>query len=111
MTKPAPHALRTPVWLLRGFTGFDAGVLELAEGRLAFTTAHGRVFAVWLSEVTDVKFPWYYFGGGVHLTIDTQQYRMSFVRPTGAGGTLLDLGPGLKAGRAWRAALAERIPH
>ena len=120
-------ALRTPAWLLIGLTRSEPGVLELADGVLAFTTEGGRLFAASLSEVGNVRFPWYYFGGGVKLSIGSVQYRLSFVRPNDAsdipgrlmartedgggaallttGRKIMDIGEGRRAGKAWRAAL------
>ena len=105
-------------------------MLELADGRLGFTTEEGRVFEAPLEEVTDVTFPWFYFGGGVKLTVAGTRYRLSFVRPNGAelvsarlmegvvggavGGAFAlmtarqkvsDIGVGRMAGKAWRAVL------
>jgi hypothetical protein len=125
------EALRTPAWLLIGL-GNEPGMLELVDGRLAFTTIEGRVFDVPLSEVQNITFPWYYFGGGVKFRVEGEQYKVSFVRPNGAqdvpgqlfartdiggaagdavalltaGRKIVDVGQGRKAGKAWRAALA-----
>jgi len=125
--------LRTRVWLLIGMTGSTPGVLELAEGRIAFTTEEGRVFEAPLADIS-VKYPWYYFGGGCKITIGDTTHRISFVRPnnsldlsdailaelgdTGAGGVLAlltagrkmrDVGQGRKAGKIWKEALASRM--
>ncbi len=129
MTAPAPRFLRTPAWLLVGLTGSRPGVLELADGRLAFTAEDGRVFEAARRDITDVVFPWFYFGGGVKLTVAGTRHRLSFVRPNGAedvparlvdgtadvaGGALAlltaheklrDIGEGRAAGKAWKAAL------
>ncbi len=125
MVDPTP-SLRTAVWLLVGMTGSRPGLLELAGGRLAFTTEEGRVFEVPVAEATDVVFPWFYFGGGMKLTVAGTRHRISFVRPNGAetvsarllesvgGGPLAlltvhqkiaDIGEGRRAGKAWKAAL------
>lgn len=82
---------------MKGATGSTQGVLELADGRLSFTaTEHyrgaglrsdgrvdegGQLFEAPLSEVSEVRWPWYYFGGGVKLKIGDQKYRLSFVKP------------------------------
>jgi hypothetical protein len=121
--------LCTPVWMLVGMSGSVPGVLELAEGKVAFTSAEGRVFEAPLSEVS-VKYPWYYFGGGCKITTGGKTYRISFVRPNNAAdvpGSLLartgselggafalltagrklgDIGKGRKAGKAWKGAFA-----
>lgn len=96
--------LRTPAWLLTGIIGSAPGVLELAGGRLTFVTGQRRVFAVPLSEVSGVSFPWYYFGGGVKLSIGPERYRFSFVQPGEHG----DVGEGRRAGRAWEQVLRPR---
>ncbi len=129
MTPEIPNALRTPAWLLSGIFN-KPGVLELASGLLGFTTENGRVFEAPLSQVTNVKFPWYYFSGGVKFQIGQRKYRLSFVRPNGAesvagrlwarsggasgaaaglltaGAAVRDIGIGRKAGKAWRAVLS-----
>jgi hypothetical protein len=74
-------SLRTPARELPGLFGIRPGPLELAGGRLAFTTDQGRVFDAPLAEVTALKFPWYYCGGGMKLRVGAAKYRFSFVRP------------------------------
>ncbi len=128
----ATTALRTPAWLLIGITRSVPGVLELADGILAFSTEEGRVFAAPTSEVRNVRFPWFYFGGGAKLTVGSEQYRLSFVRPNDAsdipdrlmarsedggaaalltaGRKVRDIGEGRRAGKAWRAALSSLVP-
>jgi hypothetical protein len=129
MTQQVLNTLRTPAWLLTGIAN-KPGVLELGRGRHAFTAGDGRVFEAALADVTNINFPWYYFGGGVKLQVDRHKYRISFVRPNGgdyaagrlladtggvagaaaglltAGLTVRDIGSGRQAGKAWRAALA-----
>lgn len=118
--------LRSEVWLLVGMTGSRPGLLELSGGVLAFTAEEGRVFEAKRADVTDVAFPWFYFGGGMKLTVAGTRHRISFVRPNGAevasarlleavgGGALAlltvnqkitDIGDGRRAGKAWKAAL------
>jgi hypothetical protein len=111
------QTLCTPIWLLIGMTGNVPGVLELADGRLSFTTEEGRVFETPVSGVSEVKFPWYYFGGGVKFKVGTASYRISFVKPNGPGrlrgaagiltiGRMVsDFGKGRKAGKAWKSVL------
>ncbi len=110
-------------------SGNVPGLLELADGRLSFTTEAGRVFETPVSEVSEVEFPWYYFGGGAKLKVGAASYRISFVKPNGAsdvpgglmallgdeargaagiltiGRKVSDIGKGRKAGKAWKAAL------
>jgi hypothetical protein len=71
-------------WLLIGTFRTAAGWLDLTAGRLRFSTPDQVVFDVSLAEVTDVDWPWYYFGGGVKLRAAGERYRFSFVLPNGA---------------------------
>lgn len=127
------EALCTPVWLLVGITRSVPGVLELADGHFAFTTEEGRVFDVPISAVSEVKFPWYYFGGGVKFKIGADSYRLSFVRPNDAsdipvhlfdepefgapaalltaGRKGLDISEGRRAGKIWKSVLATQMSH
>lgn len=72
------------VWRLVGTFRTEAGWLDLTAGRLRYTTETSEVFDVRLDEVTDVEWPWYYFAGGVKLTVGGVRYRFSFVLPNGA---------------------------
>ncbi len=128
MAPTKADSLCTPAWLLKGITGSVPGVLELHAGRLAFTSEEGRVFECPLEVLRDAKFPWYYFGGGVKLTVNNERYRLSFVRPNDAsdvpgrllaraggpasalglltvGRKIMDIGEGRTAGKAWKAVL------
>jgi hypothetical protein len=58
--------------------------MTLEAGRLALTSERGTVFDAPLAEVREIEFPWYYFGGGVKLSVGATRYRISFVRPNGA---------------------------
>jgi hypothetical protein len=123
---PSDTALRTPVWLLVGMTGSRPGILEFADGVIAFTGEEGRVFEAPLAETSGLAFPWFYFGGGMKITVKGTAHRISFVRPNGAevvsarllemagAGPLAlltvqrkiaDIGDGRRAGKAWKAAL------
>jgi hypothetical protein len=82
--KPSEDAFASYAWQLIGTLRTAAGWLDLTAGRLRFTTVADVVFDVPLAEVTDVIWPWYYFGGGVKLSVDGTQYRFSFVLPNGA---------------------------
>ena len=125
------EALCTPAWLLVGMTRSVPGILELVDGHFAFTVEEGRVFEVPRSGVSDVKFPWYYFGGGVKFMVGGERYRLSFVRPNDAsdvpgrliagteyggpaalltaGRKVLDIGEGRRAGKAWKAVLVRQM--
>ncbi len=97
--------LLTPAWLLVGLSGSVAGELVSRGGRLAFRSADEVLFDATLEAVRQVRFPWYYFGGGVHFTVEGRRYRVGFVRPTSEGGGVLDISAGRRAGRAWRKVL------
>ena len=117
-------------WRLIGTLRSEAGWLDLTAGRLRYSTPAGVVFDVPLAEVTGIIWPWYYFGGGVKLTADGEQYRFSFVLPNGAeyptarlaaaAGDLSsltivwqkadDIGAGRAAGKEWRRRLEEFAP-
>ncbi len=90
--------LSTPVWLLQGFFKNTTGILELSQDRLVFRSAGETVFEVPLDSVTNISFPWYYFGGVVVFLIDSKRYRFSFVAP-GENG---DLVSGRAAGTSWK---------
>lgn len=132
--------MRTDAWLLRGISSIP-GTLALVDDRLRFTASgHGSawpfqlrtlerhaarpglarrldagktalVFDVPLGEVRDVAFPWYYFSGGVKMTVHGARYRFSFIRPNGSlapGGADYaesEMSRARRNGRAWQAAL------
>jgi hypothetical protein len=135
MTRPS--SLSTEAWLLRGvsslpgtlalggrrllFTARGAGTcwgwqlrrLERETGRAGLTSrleagATALVFDVPLSDVQNVRFPWYTFSGGVTLTIRGVRYRVGFDEPSntkmaGEGGDLLgEWGRARRRGRAWK---------
>jgi hypothetical protein len=115
--------LCTKAWLLVGMTRSIPGVLELDGGRLILTTEQEQVFDVSLTEVTEIRFPWYYFGGGLKLQIGAEGFRLSFVQPDDANDVPLHLLDGRKfnegkafssageifdgrrVGKAWKSAL------
>jgi hypothetical protein len=90
--------LSTPAWLLDGFLRRRSGILVLDGRRLAFSTPDAPVFDVPLTSVTGIRFPWYYFGGGVILKAGDHPYRLSFVEPGDQG----DVAGGRQAGRMWK---------
>ncbi|MEO3785007.1 hypothetical protein ABGB12_16840 [Actinocorallia sp. B10E7] len=131
--------LQTLAWLIMGSTGSTPGVLGTEGGRLRFeahgrgaltmgqlrtleqrtghsgltdllTMGHSLVlFDVPLQEVGQVRFPWYYFGGGMKLTVAGSPYRFSFLQPQNAQTTpshVAGIGAGRASGRAWKSALA-----
>ena len=98
--------VETEAWLLIGITGNVPGFLSLADGQLTFVTSDGGiVFEAPVSSVGDVKVPWYYFGGGMKLTVGTERYRLSFVLPTAAGGGVADIPEGRRACKMWKSLL------
>lgn len=132
--------LQTLAWLIMGSTGSTPGVLCLEGGRLRFeahgrgaltmgqlrtleqrtghagltdllTAGHSLVlFDAPLSQVERVRFPWYYFGGGMRLTVAGHPYRFSFLQPQNTQAVpahVAGIGAGRAGGRAWRSALAE----
>src|SRR5262245_44507292 len=133
--------LQTLTWLLMGSTGSAPGVLGLSGGRLTFeahgrgaltlsqlreleqrtgrpglvqhlTDGHRvPLFEAPLPAVQDVRFPWYYFGGGMKLTVAGHPFRFSFLQPQntrlpGDLASVRELSTGRSGGKAWRAALA-----
>jgi hypothetical protein len=115
----ANDELRSQVWLLKGMTGSEPGVLKLAGGVLSLVTAAGPAFEAAVDRV-GVTFPWYYFGGGCKVTLPGGvTHRISFVRPNGAGdaagdlidaaGKLSDIGAGRRGAMACTAARAPRV--
>lgn len=97
-TPPATGFLVSPAWLIGGLRNVP-GFLGTGEGRLTFL-ADEPVFDVPLTEVTDVRWPWHWFGGGVKLTAAGRAYKITFVRPNGMPApdpTLLAAGVGVFA--------------
>jgi hypothetical protein len=64
------QTLCTPAWLLQGIIRSESGLLQLVEQRISFTTEARCIFDAPLSNLRDVIFPWYYFGGGMKLAIE-----------------------------------------
>jgi hypothetical protein len=75
-------------WLRHGPKGLfgptDAGILFAAGDQSGFLTRRGPVFRVDRADVR-VNWPWWEFGGGVHLTVEGKIYRLSLARPPRAG--------------------------
>ena len=133
MGSPGPALLLSPAWLIGGLRNVP-GYLATDGTGLTFTSDE-PVFDVALRQVTDVSWPWWWFGGGVKLTAAGQRWKITFVRPNGmppphpsmlatgvgvfallggAAGTLhdihalrgiADIGTGRAAGRMWREVL------
>jgi hypothetical protein len=105
--------MRSPAWLLGGMTRSVAGELALTQDRIVFEASDGRrIFDAPLGEITAVKFPWYYFGGGMKIRFGKDAYRVSFARP----GNLPDdsdqsgdIGSARRSGAEWKTALTASI--
>jgi len=80
----ANRTYSSDAWQMKGATVSIPGWLDLRQGRLRFVTPETTVFDVATSEISDIVFPWYYFGGGVKLKAAGVPYRLSFVKPNGA---------------------------
>ncbi len=134
--------LITRAWLLRGISSIP-GTLKLSKGRLSFTASDagtcwgfqlrkleaqaGRaglaerlskdkntvVFDVPLADVQQVHFPWFYFSGGVKLTLHGVRYRFGFDKPANTrmpseGVDLSEIKKARRSGKAWKAVLLEQ---
>lgn len=99
--------LESQAWLLHGLTGSEGGVLKLKHGRISFPTDAGRqVFDVALGEVSEIKFPWLYFGAGMTLKIGDEKHRLSFIQPGNtAGGEHANIMDARDLGDIWKLAL------
>ena len=79
--------LSSNAWLRHGPKGLfgptDPGMLLAIGDRVSFVTKKGPVFEADRSEVK-VVWPRSEFGGGVHLSVGGQIYRLALVRPRGA---------------------------
>jgi hypothetical protein len=78
----ADEALATPAWLMRSISASGArqGVLILDNERLSFTPAAGSpVFEAPVSDVHNVKFPFYNAGTVMPLDVGTGCYRLTFM--------------------------------
>jgi hypothetical protein len=107
----------SPVWLLQGL-GNSPGWLVYHDGQLGLSERDTVLFDVPLASIGRRVFPWYYFGGGMKISVNGTEYRLSFVRPNGAEvlvGRMLptqgifvaaqkvtDIADGRAAGRRWR---------
>ena len=104
--------MQTPVWELTGMTGTEPGLLKLSKEVLSFETAQGVRFTCPVTQLADVKWPWYSFHCALNLNANGAKYRLSFARPNGAAAAwrpasaaqgVLDLSGASKTGKAWRA--------
>ncbi len=128
----AETRIATVAWHLRGITHSLPGRLRLNANTLSFVYDDGAVlFKARLRDVSDIVFPWYYFGGGCKLTVAGARHRFSFVRPNDAedaidrlaarggdagavysqvSGKIMDIGSGRAAGKVWKQVLTVPKP-
>jgi hypothetical protein len=99
------HVSRTDhVWLLRGLTGSESGVLKFNRGRLSFTTDEDhQIFNADLCELKNVKYPLLSAGTCVNFTIGGEKYRISFIQPGNtAMGADASISEARALGKAWK---------
>ena len=133
---------------MRGLTGSTPALLDLNDDRLRLTVygrgalTRGQCRAleretgiedlaqklnddvetvlcdVSVADVTDVRFPWFYFGGGMHLRVRDVRYRLSFLQPQNVTTNRLmglsrqgagSISSGRHAGALWRAAFGAAV--
>jgi hypothetical protein len=116
-------ALVSKAWLRHGpkgmFGSVDPGLLIGRNGRVSFiTTKKETLFDADLHDVR-ANWPWWEFGGGVHIRVAGQIYRLSLVRPPNEEDIELEgtstsalagldetgitsIGEGLAAGSDWK---------
>lgn len=106
--------MESEAWLMVGATQSVPGWLRHDGQRLRFDTGTDQGFDVAVRDVTDITFPWYYFGGGCKVRVGQRAVRLSFVRPNGAAAaartsealrSVAAIAPGRASGRAWKARL------
>jgi hypothetical protein len=91
------------VWLMVRVSGSERGRLKLTPDRVSFHGERGTRFDVPHTQISAVKFPWYYFGGGMKVFIGGDGYRFSFVEPHNDHASIRD---GRESGARWKAAFA-----
>ncbi|MBX3020125.1 MAG: hypothetical protein KF799_00485 [Bdellovibrionales bacterium] len=72
-------------WRMLGYSGSQAGTLAFDGQHFAFFTdrAEDDIFFD-RSTMTDLKFPWYYFGGGFKVKVGGRALRFSIIAPNTA---------------------------
>ena len=108
--------MRTDAWLLQGLTRSWPGQLRLSGRRLSFLGADGRcVFSEPLDRV-QVRFPWFYFSGGLVVQTPDARHRISFGAPAqaqrskslrAAVGEIRNIVHMRRIGRLWMRTLAD----
>ena len=72
------------IWLLHGalaLGGYEEGLLKFSNGNVSYITEDGEQFNVLLSEVKDIKWPFYQFGLTFTTVIREKKYRFAFADP------------------------------
>lgn len=95
--------LEEVVWRMIRISGSERGVMKLANGRFGFVGEKGTRFDVPASAISEVKFPWHYFGGGMKISIGSESYRFSFIEPHDSFASIADA---RETGAKWKAALS-----
>lgn len=91
------------VWRMIGISGSEQGVMKLTSGRFSFDGDKGTRFDVPVSAISEIKFPWHYFGGGMKISIGADKYRISFIEPHNSFASISDA---RATGASWKAALS-----
>jgi hypothetical protein len=107
--------LETPAWLMRGVITYNAkpGTLRLDRGRISFreSGAEASLFDIALSDIGNVKFPFYNLGSVVRFDAGGKRYRLAFLaserRFKWSGARITDVRPARRWGKQWKAALKE----
>lgn len=112
----------TEVWRLHGMIGSEPGLLHhhpdgTVELQLDDGDALQSMFRTALTGIGEVRWPRTQFSGGCSFVVDGEKYRLSFLQPqntrplsSGAYSATQGLGSiagGRKAGKAWKAILAD----
>lgn len=113
------------VYLKTGFFSAVRAVLARSGDELILATANREVFRVPLTFVEKVEFPWWWFGGGMRVTVGGMCHTLSFSAPRTVEGEdsdwLRHVGGGLygseqalrqaasarRSSKEWKAALTD----
>lgn len=107
--------LQTPAWLMSGVITVNAklGTLRLDHGRLSFreTGADTAMFDLAVTDIRDVRFPFYNVGTVVRFDSGGERYRLAFLaserRLKWSGARFRDIRPARRWGKQWKSALTE----
>lgn len=106
-----------PVYLKTGATSAVRAVLARTELELVLAVADGECFRAPLPVVEKVEFPWWYFGGGMRVTVNGDRYVLSFSPPARVEGedprwmrsyeeSFGEAASARRSSKKWKAALA-----